>query len=159
MGNICRSPLAEGIFAHLAEQRGVRHHFTIDSCGTGGWHAGELPDPRARQIATRYGVKLNHRARQIVPADFRSFDLLLAMDRANLRALQNAGAPPTLARLMREFDPSLPAGVLSGDPPEVPDPYYGGDDGFERVFQMLHGACTGLLDALYATDGERASLL
>jgi protein-tyrosine phosphatase len=150
MGNICRSPLAEGVFAHLAHERGVRDQFTIDSCGTGGWHAGELPDPRARATAARYGIHLTHRARQFEPADLQRFDLLLAMDRANLRALQAAGASPARARLLREFDPSIPGALLAGDPPEVPDPYYGSGDGFEQVYAMLRGACAGLLDALLA---------
>ena len=154
MGNICRSPLAEGIFAHLAEQRGVRPLFTIDSCGTGGWHAGELADRRARDIARRNGINLTHRARQFEMCDIERFDLLLAMDRANLRALQGAGASPRMARLLREFDPTIAAGALSGDPPEVPDPYYGEDDGFENVYHMLTRACNGLLDALLAPNHE-----
>lgn len=156
MGNICRSPLAEGVFAHLAQERGVRHRFTIDSCGTGGWHAGELADPRARATAVRYGIHLTHRARQLEAADLERFDLLLAMDRANLRALHAAGAPPARARLLREFDPSIPGAILAADPPEVPDPYYGSGDGFEQVYTMLHSACTGLLDALLAdADSSR----
>src|SRR5262245_542004 len=147
MGNICRSPLAEGVFLHLARSRSLAHHFTIDSCGTGGWHAGELPDARARQIAARYGVRLDHRARALDPRpDLRNFDLLLAMADANLRVLRDAGADPAHARLIRDFDPSLPAHAA---PHEVPDPYYGGDDGFDRVYHMLHAACTGLLDALF----------
>lgn len=150
MGNICRSPLAEGVFEHLATKRAVRHLFTIDSCGTGGWHAGELADRRARDVAMRNGITLTHRARQFHPSDLTRFDLLLAMDRANLRALQSAGATPRLARLLREFDPAVPTGLLAGAPPEVPDPYYGSDDGFEDVYNMLIRACNGLLDALFA---------
>jgi protein-tyrosine phosphatase len=150
MGNICRSPLAEGVFDHLARSRGVRAHFTIDSCGTGGWHAGELADPRARRVAERAGFTLTHRARQLRADDLDAFDLILAMDRANLRALQHAGAAPHHARLLREFDPAVPVGTLSGDPPEVPDPYYGADRGFDEVHEMLTAACNGLLDALYA---------
>jgi protein-tyrosine phosphatase len=152
MGNICRSPLAEGLFLHSARRRAVDHLFTIDSCGTGGWHVGELPDPRVRQVATRYGVRLDHRARQFEPADLQRFDLLLAMDRANLRALQRAGAAPHHARLLREFDPGIPAQFLASDPPEVPDPYYGEDDEFERIYHMITSACEGLLDALFSVD-------
>lgn len=150
MGNICRSPLAEGVFDFLARRRNVRDLFTIDSCGTGGWHAGELADPRARRVARAGGFELTHRARQIEPADLHRFDLLLAMDRANLRALQHAGASPKHARLLREFDPAIPAGILRGDPPEVPDPYYGADREFDEVHEMLVHACDGLLDALLA---------
>jgi protein-tyrosine phosphatase len=152
MGNICRSPLAEGIFAHLADKRGVLAQFTLDSCGTGGWHAGELPDPRARQTASRYGVRLDHRARQFELRDLERFDLLLAMDLANLRALQTHGAPSARARLLREFDPSIPAALLTSEPPEVPDPYYGGEDGFDHVYHMLTRACDGLLEAILNHD-------
>lgn len=152
LGNICRSPLAEGVFVDLALKRGVRDMFVVDSCGTGDWHVGSLADPRARQTAVRNGVDLTHRARQFNTDDLERFDLLLAMDCANLRALQKAGASPRHARLLREFDPAAPSGALCGDPPEVPDPYFGGDEGFDDVFAMLTAACSGLLDALLTPD-------
>ncbi len=150
MGNICRSPLAEGIFAHLAGARGVRSNFTIDSCGTGGWHAGEPPDPRTLAIASRYGVPLDHAARQLSPADFDRFDLLLAMDRDNLRGLNSIRANCPRVRLIRQFDPAFAPTTPGADvsAPDVPDPYYGGAEGFDRMYHMLHTACTGLLDAL-----------
>jgi protein-tyrosine phosphatase len=148
MGNICRSPLAEGVFGHLARQRGVADSFTIDSCGTGGWHVGETPDARAIDVARRHGIRLVHVARQFDPgSDFDAFDLILAMDRDNLthvRGLATDGQDRK-SRLLREFEPGAPA---SGRALDVPDPYYGGPEGFDRVFRMLHDSCAGLLDAI-----------
>ncbi|MFG0283927.1 MAG: low molecular weight protein-tyrosine-phosphatase [Phycisphaerales bacterium JB039] len=147
LGNICRSPLAEGIFLHLAEQRGVAGDFTVDSAGTGHWHVGERPDRRASQVASRHHVILPSIARQVDPAsDFDRFDLILPMDLDNRRDLLSLGAPPFKVRLMRSFDVEL------ADAPDaqlvVPDPYFGDGDGFERVFAMLRQACDGLLDEL-----------
>ncbi len=145
MGNICRSPLAEGIFIHKARARGVLDRFDIDSCGTGGWHIGECADPRALAVARKNGVELPSCARQIDPStDFERFHLLLAMDSSNLQHIAGLGAPPDRTRLMRSFDPeALKLGDL-----DVPDPYWGGDDGFDNVFAMLDRACEGLLDYL-----------
>lgn len=121
---------------------GLADRVTIDSAGTGGWHAGELPDPRTRAAAARRGVALDHRGRQFRRDDFQRFDLILAMDAANLRALR-AMAPDDAARekvrLLRSYDPAAPEGA------EVPDPYYGDGDGFERVLDICEAACAGLL--------------
>ena len=140
LGNICRSPQAEGIFRNLVRQAGREHEFLIDSAGTGGWHAGELSDARTRSTSARRGVVLDHRAQQFTHLDFARFDHVLAMDRNNLRDLQ-AIAPDERARekirLLRDHDP---AG--SGD---VPDPYYGGANGFDHVFDLCEAACRGLL--------------
>ncbi len=147
LGNICRSPLAEGIFIHLARQRDVLHRYDIDSAGTGAYHAGERADPRALQIAKRHGVELPSIARQFKPAaDIDRFDLILPMDRENERNLIGKGAPRDRVRLMRSFDPTL----AGAEPHEldVPDPYFGADDGFQRVYDMLTRACAGLLDEL-----------
>lgn len=142
LGNICRSPLAEGIFLHLAARRGARDRFLVDSCGTGGWHAGEPPDPRALAEAARHGVHLPSRARRLEPReDSRRFDLIVAMDAQNREDAIRAGVPGEKIRLMRSFDPA--AGEL-----DVPDPYYGGVEGFGRVYDMLAAACGGLLDHL-----------
>ena len=149
MGNICRSPTAEGVMRRLVEDAGLADRVEIESAGTGGWHAGEPPDRRATQAARRRGITLEGAARQIRPADFHDFDLLIALDRANLRELL-AVAPDEEAaekvRLLREFDPRA-SGEL-----DVPDPYYGGDRGFETVLDMVEAACRGLLDELRAAD-------
>ncbi len=143
MGNICRSPLAEGIFLHLARERGVADRFRVDSCGTGGWHVGDRADPRARAVAKKHGVELPSRARQLDPArDVSAFDLIVAMDASNRDDAIAAGVPAEKIRLMRSFDPDAPARA------DVPDPYYGGARGFDDVYAMLDSACRGLLDHL-----------
>jgi protein-tyrosine phosphatase len=147
MGNICRSPTAEGVMRRLLRDAGL--DVEVESAGTGGWHVGEPPDERAAAAAARRGVTLEGAARQIAPEDFRRFDLLVALDRANLRELL-ALAPDEEAaekvRLLREFDPATAGG---GDL-DVPDPYYGGDRGFETVLDQVEAACRGLLDELRA---------
>ncbi|MBX3357669.1 MAG: low molecular weight phosphotyrosine protein phosphatase [Phycisphaeraceae bacterium] len=152
MGNICRSPLAEGIFAHLARHRGVSHLFEVDSCGTGDWHAGELSDPRARDIARSRGITLAHRARVLDPrTDFERFHLLLAMDRRNLAHLLRHNAPTGRTRLLRSYE-----GDLAEADAEVPDPYSGSSRDFELVCDMLHRSCTALLDTLSPPTGPKA---
>jgi protein-tyrosine phosphatase len=149
MGNICRSPTAEGVMRRLLDDAGLADRVEIESAGTGGWHVGEPPDERATLAARRRGVTLEGAARQVRVSDFRDFDLLIAMDRANLRELL-AVAPDEEAaekvRLLREFDPAA-SGEL-----DVPDPYYGGDRGFETVLDMVEAACRGLIDELRAAD-------
>jgi protein-tyrosine phosphatase len=150
MGNICRSPTAEGVMRRLVRDAGLEDSIEIDSAGTGGWHAGEPPDERATVAARRRGVRLEGAARQVRPADFDDFDLLIAMDRANLRELLVLAPDEEAAekvRLLREFDPTS-AGAPDLD---VPDPYYGGDRGFETVLDMIEAACRGLLDELRAS--------
>lgn len=147
LGNICRSPLAEGIFTHLAHERGSLDRFKIDSCGTGSWHVGERSDPRSIEVARRNGVKLESIGRQInARSDFQTFDLLIPMDGDNRQTLLDLGAPEERVRMMRSFDPGL-AGKR-GKSLDVPDPYYGAGDGFQLVFEMLMRACTGLIDEL-----------
>jgi protein-tyrosine phosphatase len=149
MGNICRSPTAEGVMRRLLEDEGLADRVELESAGTGDWHVGLPPDERATLAARRRGITLSGAAQQVRPADFRRFDLLIAMDRSNLRELL-ALAPDEEAaekvRLLREFDPAA-----SGDL-DVPDPYYGGDRGFETVLDMVEAACRGLLDELRAAD-------
>jgi protein-tyrosine phosphatase len=149
MGNICRSPTAEGVMRALVREAGLEDRIEIDSAGTGGWHAGEPPDARATEAARRRGVTLAGAARQVAPDDFESFDLLIAMDRENLRGLL-AVAPDEQAaakvRLLREFEPGA-----SGDL-DVPDPYYGGERGFETVLDRVQAACRGLLGELRAAE-------
>lgn len=146
LGNICRSPLAQGVFEHLTDSRGVRSQFTIESCGIGDWHVGQSPDERAVAVARAHGVELRSRARQFDPAaDPRRFDLLLAMDGRNLRSLTGAGCPADKALLFLSFAPPELAEPFER---EVPDPYYGGSDGFEEVYRLVHAGAEGLLHAL-----------
>jgi len=146
LGNICRSPMAEGVFLHLVEEAGVSAKFEVDSAGTGSWHVGEPADPRAAMAAREHGIALPSRARQVTADDLARFDHVIAMDRDNLRTLEhmapNAGARAEI-RLLREFDP-VPEG---GD---VPDPYYGGSTGFESVYQIVKRSCEALLASLTA---------
>ena len=145
LGNIIRSPLAEHLFAHLADQAGVGGNYQVDSAGTGPWHVGEAPDPRMRRMAARHGLSYSGRARRIQLSDFDRFDLLLAMDRDNRAELVNMAGTPARrqkVRMLREFDP------LGGPGAPVPDPYYAGTDGFEEVYQVIERSCRGLLEAL-----------
>ncbi|MCA8959793.1 MAG: low molecular weight phosphotyrosine protein phosphatase [Planctomycetes bacterium] len=147
LGNICRSPLAEGLFLHHARREGVDHRFEIDSAGTGGWHSGERADPRMRATAARHGVELTSRARQVVPRDFTHFDSIVAMDDSNVEHLVAAGAPRARVRLLLEADPAA-------EVREVPDPYYGGVDGFEQVYRLVDSACQKLLAELVARSND-----
>ncbi len=152
MGNICRSPLAEGIFLHLAKERGWQERFEVDSAGIGDWHVGHAPDPRSYAVALQNGIELVCRARQVEsPEDFENFDLLLAMDRQNYRDLISLSPPEHHGKikLMRSFDPE---GDLDS---EVPDPYYGGPKGFDQVYEMLHRSCAKLLNLLEQGDISR----
>jgi len=140
LGNICRSPLAEGLFIRMARDRGSLDRFEVDSCGTGDWHVGERPDPRAQAVARKHGINLPSLGRQIDPEHDSRHDLLLAMDRSNAHGIVAAGLPEARVRLLLSFDPESEPGA------EVPDPYFGGGDGFDRVHAMLMRACAGLLD-------------
>jgi protein-tyrosine phosphatase len=145
MGNICRSPTAEGVMRHLVREAGLQGRIEVDSAGTGDWHAGDPPDERATAAAARRGIALEGSARTVRPEDFERHDLLLAADRRNLSVLRSM-APDAEARakvrLLREFDPAS-AGAPDLD---VPDPYYGGADGFEEVLDLVEAACRGLLE-------------
>ncbi|MGI8631878.1 MAG: low molecular weight protein-tyrosine-phosphatase [Solirubrobacterales bacterium] len=151
LGNICRSPTAEGVMRALVAERGVTDRVQIDSAGTGGWHVGHPPDERATDAAAQRGIELAGGARRFTADDFERFDLVLAADRANHRDLV-AMAPDREAaakvRLLRSYDPDAP------DDAEVPDPYYGGERGFEVVLDQVQAACEGLLDELLA-DPDR----
>lgn len=149
LGNICRSPTAEGVMQRLVGELGWDEAVVLDSAGTGDWHAGELSDARSRQAAKKRGIELVHRARQVTRADYEKFDYLLAMDHANLATLERRAPPGARARLalFRSFDPEAPKDA------EVPDPYDGGDDGFEEVLDMCERACRGLADHLRREHG------
>lgn len=147
MGNICRSPLAEGIFAHVVDETGLTGQFTIDSAGTGGWHEGEPPDRRSIATAASHGIDISgQRARRIRPKDFTDFDLILAMDRDNVAALKSIARPEADIRLFGD------AALGTGE--DIPDPYYGGPDGFELVYTRLLVGCSRLFETLGA---ERTS--
>jgi protein-tyrosine phosphatase len=141
MGNICRSPTAEGVFSQKLKEAGLQDIIEVDSAGTHAYHIGEAPDPRARKSALRRGVDLDHlRARRAVAEDFERFDYVLAMDRDNLDALAAIcpyGSEYKL-QLFLSYAPNL-------ETDEVPDPYYGGAMGFERVLDMVEEAANGLL--------------
>jgi len=141
LGNICRSPTAEAVLRALAAREAPELLLEVDSAGTAGYHVGEPPDPRTRQAATRRGYDLSTlRARVVEPADFERFDLILAMDRENLRVLRRR-APAHVherVRLFLEFAPEA-------GPEDVPDPYYGGPNGFEEVLDLVETATRGLL--------------
>ncbi|MDX6657078.1 MAG: low molecular weight protein-tyrosine phosphatase [Solirubrobacteraceae bacterium] len=146
MGNICRSPTAEGVLRHLVAERGLEGEIEIESAGTGGWHVGDPPDSRSAAAARKRGITIDGAARQVHADDFEDFDLLLAMDRdnlADLRALMPSGSEHKV-RMLREFDPAS-----AGSPDlDVPDPYYGGPNGFEDVLDQVEAACRGLLDEI-----------
>lgn len=145
LGNICRSPTAEGVMRHLVREQGLEGRIEIDSAGTAAYHAGESPDRRATLTARRRGIELAGRARQFKRRDWERFDYVLAMDTSNFHDLERS-APSQPARdklsLLRDFDPASSSGA------GVPDPYYGGDAGFDEVLDLCEAACRGLLEHL-----------
>jgi protein-tyrosine phosphatase len=148
LGNICRSPTAEGVMRSLLREQGMEREVQLDSAGTGGWHVGSPPDSRAAEAAQARGIMLEGAARSVTEADFEEFDLLVAMDRENASVLRQL-APGEEARgkihLLREFDPASNTADL-----DVPDPYYGAPDGFDQVLDLVHAACAGLLEDIRA---------
>lgn len=145
LGNICRSPAAQGIMEQLIARRGLQDRFYVDSAGTYGGHSGSLPDQRMRVHARARGYELTHRSRQITADDFKRFDLIVVMDRNNLHSLQHhspstfeEGKVVEIAKFLR----------LHPHHDSVPDPYYDGAEGFELVLDLLEDACSDLLDTL-----------
>jgi len=144
MGNICRSPTAEGVFAKLIKEEGVENQFSIDSAGTHAYHVGSAPDLRAQKAALGRGVEISHlRGRKVINGDFEDFDFLLAMDDDNYSILINA-CPDEHKHKVRYFLDYAPHLKVR----EVPDPYYGGQYGFERVLDMVEEASAGFLNNL-----------
>ena len=143
LGNICRSPTAEGVFRRALEQAGLADEVEIDSCGVGSWHVGKAPDSRAQQAALCRGIDLSGlRARQLNVQDFAEFDYVLGMDQDNLRAICDLKPANSQAHVGLFLD-------FAGTPgAEVPDPYYGGDEGFENVLNMIEAASNGLIQHL-----------
>jgi protein-tyrosine phosphatase len=149
LGNICRSPAAEAVFASLAGEAGASYRFTIDSAGTGAWHVGEPADARMRQAARLRGITMTSIARQVTRDDFDRFDLIVAMDSENaaaLRRLAPAGQASKVV-LFRDYDPDGPG-------EDVPDPYYGGPDGFDDVLDIVTRSGRNLLAHLLKTPRD-----
>ncbi len=145
LGNICRSPAAQGVMQHLIDERGLSHRFLLDSAGTYGGHAGELPDRRMRVHAQQRGYTLTHRSRRVTGADFEEFDLIVAMDASNKYNLENMAATIKETKkivMMADFIRQYP------HYDHIPDPYYEGAEGFELVLNLLEDACENLLSLL-----------
>jgi protein-tyrosine phosphatase len=144
LGNICRSPLAEGLFVQELSQRGLEGQFLVDSAGTNRYHTGELPDARTRANAQKHGLTLTHRARTFIPEDFDAYDAILVMDNQNMRdvlALASSDEHRQKVITLRTYDPFPEDG-------QVPDPWFGGEEGFEAVFQIIKRSTQSLLNAL-----------
>jgi len=144
LGNICRSPTAEGAMQHLVNEAGLEDYFYIDSAGTAAYHIGEPANSKSQRVANEHGIQLHSRGRKFERADLEEFDLILAMDEENyqnVKRLDQAGAYTDKIKKMREYDPEPGDG-------NVPDPYYGGMDGFELVFNVVKRSCAHLLDEL-----------
>ena len=143
LGNICRSPLAEGVFAHQIREAGLQAKFEIDSAGTANYHVGDPPDRRTCAVASARGIELTSRGRQIKRTDLQDFDYIIAMDSDNLadiKRLASKEQPRAELHLLREFDP-----LANGDL-DVPDPYYGGKQGFEHVHDIVERSCASLIE-------------
>lgn len=148
LGNICRSPSAENIMNHLIKEAGLEHEITCDSAGTSGYHVGASPDRRMNAAAIKRGIELRGKSRKLTPPDLQRFDLILAMDRENYQDilyLDREGKYEDKVRLMCDF-------ATSKNDREVPDPYYGGQDGFDYVIDLLLDACGGLLDYIINSE-------
>jgi protein-tyrosine phosphatase len=144
-GNICRSPLAECVLRKRAIERGAKDRLHIDSAGIGSWHAGECPDPRVCDVASRNGVVMTGTAREITRGDLSHFDMLVCMDQSHREHVLHMGAAPARVRMLLEFDPACGSD-------EVPDPYYGGAEGFEAVYRLIDSACERLLERVLAGE-------
>jgi len=150
LGNICRSPIAEGMFRHVAAKAGILSSLTIDSAGLGSWHVGQPPDQRAQDALSARGINIaDFRARQVTQDDFASFDLILAMDKANRKGLQKLApkAAQDKIRLLMDCAPMISVH-------EIPDPFFGGKEGFDYVVQLVDAASRGLLRRLTARPME-----
>lgn len=144
LGNICRSPMAEGVFRRKADEAGLLHLFEIDSAGMGDWHKGQAPDLRAQKAAFSRGVDISTQAaRKVELEDFSDFDLVLAMDGSNIEDLYEIAPHAARDRIRRFLDYAPHLGTQ-----DVPDPYYGGEDGFDHALDLIEAAAEGLLSAL-----------
>ncbi len=143
LGNICRSPAAEGIFRRLVNEAGADNRFEIDSAGTGNYHIGDLPDRRMRLHARNRGIELTHRCRQVDIEDFEHFDLIIGMDASNLQNLRRMAPSVEAARKIHAMAEFFSPGARYD---HVPDPYYEGSEGFELVLDLLDDGCRNLLN-------------
>jgi protein-tyrosine phosphatase len=151
LGNICRSPMAEGVFRSLVEEQGLAHRFEIDSAGLGAWHLGQAPDTRAQAAARKRGIDISGQsARQVEEGDFTRFDLLLVMDGSNFAELERRAPAEARAKIRRFLDFAPRAGTK-----DVPDPFYGGAEGFHRALDLIEEAARGLLAQLAGEETER----
>lgn len=150
MGNICRSPAAEGVMLHLVDEAGLSDRILVDSAGILGYHEGELPDGRMRAHAMQRGYNLVSRSRPVRTSDFYDFDLVIGMDESNIEDLEER-APDleTQGKIHRMMEYSVRKSMN-----HVPDPYYGGDEGFELVLDLLEDACLGLLNTIVSSDQD-----
>jgi len=147
LGNICRSPLAEGVFRHIVEQQGLSDRVTTDSAGTGGWHTGEAPDKRSIAVAAQHGIDLTKlKARQINKRDFATFDLILGMDASNVTNIRRIAPNESRERV------HLFSALTLSQSFDVPDPYYGDASDFERVYHMISEGCVSLAEMLKSSD-------
>lgn len=152
LGNICRSPSAENIMNHLIQEAGLEDKIVCDSAGTSGYHIGASPDRRMSEAAIGRGIKLEGKSRKLTPLDLQRFDLILAMDQENYQDilyLDREGKYETKVRLVCDF-------AKNKRDKEIPDPYYGGQDGFDYVIDLLLDACAGLLDYIVNSEEYKA---
>jgi len=143
-GNICRSPLAHGIFQHLVDKEGIGIQFFLESAGTDSYHVGDQMDSRMRKTALDHGISFNHKARRLSNQDLQDYDVIFAMDQGHFRklsAIAKDKKQKSKIRMFREFDPQ------GTQDDEVPDPYYGGPEGFEQVYQIVYRTSQGILEA------------
>ena len=152
LGNICRSPAAEGVMRALVSEAGLDDRFVIDSAGTGGYHIGDLSDSRMRVHARRRGYELTHICRQVRASDFDDFDIIIGMDAANIRNLKRM-APTVEAE--QKIVPMARYLTIATRYDHIPDPYYEGAEGFELVLDLLENACANLLDDLRADNNQQ----
>ena len=150
MGNICRSPLAHAVFEHILKREQTDDGYLVDSSGTIDYHIGEKPDPRMRRTAESHGIPMEHRAQQLTKEHLRQFDHIICMDhenKANALRLADNNRDAQKICLLRDFDPAGPG--------DVPDPYFGGDEGFEKVFKIVSRSCEALFRNLSERQPDR----
>ncbi len=153
LGNICRSPLGEGIFRKIIAQQGLESYFIVDSCGTSHYHIGEPPDPRTIANAQEHGIALTSKGRQISAEDLRKFDYILVMDKSNMKnvlRLDETGEYKKKIMLLRDFDKEKPG-------EDVPDPYFGGEKSFESVYQIIYRSVENLISHITKNENLKKS--